>query len=297
MAYSCLHTHTVFCDGEDEVESFCRTAYAKGFESLGFSAHAPIGKKTGWASEWHLAEDRLGEYLEAVRAAKRRWEGRLRVLVGLEIDFIAGLMGPADQDYRELGLDYCIGSVHYLIPPRGAPFAVDGSPAQFARGIEEGFSGSGEAAAAAYWEAEEALIRSGGFDLLGHADLIKKNNQDGRWFPLESPAYHEHLVRAADCIAGQYADSATPAFAVELNTGGLNRGTTRDAYPSLPMLRLLGERGIPIVITADAHRAEHLDGHYEEARSMLLGIGYTPVRFSLVSFDICGYITYTKNDS
>jgi histidinol phosphatase-like PHP family hydrolase len=29
--YSCLHTHTVFCDGSDDIETFCQTAHAKGF--------------------------------------------------------------------------------------------------------------------------------------------------------------------------------------------------------------------------------------------------------------------------
>ena len=294
MRYSCLHTHTTFCDGEDDIETFCRVAYEKGLDSLGFSAHAPIRKKTGWTSDWHLPDERLSEYLDAVREARQRWEGRLRVFAGLEIDFVAGLMGPADRDYRELGLDYCIGSVHYLIPPRGEPFEVDGSPEKFAKGIEEGFSGDAEAMVDAYWHAEEALIRAGGFDILGHIDLIKKNNQDKHWFSLESETYRAHLVRVADCIAQMYGSSP---FIVEVNTGGLNRGKTRDTYPSLPLLRLLRERDVPLIITADAHRACHLDGHYAAAQETLREIGYKIAHFSLVGFNICKYITYIRNDS
>jgi histidinol-phosphatase (PHP family) len=307
MCYSCLHTHTTFCDGEDDIETFCRVAYEKGLVDLGFSAHAPIRKKTGWDSDWNLPDERLPEYLDAVREARHRWAGKLRVFVGLEIDFIAGLMGPADSDYRELGLDYCIGSVHYLIPPRGKPFEVDGAPDAFAGGVKEGFSGDIEAVINAYWDAEEALIRAGGFDILGHLDLIKKNNLDERWFSYETNAYRTRLTRVADCIAAQMRASAmrtsqtrtskayteprlprtrAPPFVVEVNTGGLNRGKTRETYPSLSLLRLLQERSVPVIITADAHRAEHVDGHYALAQETLSKIGYKINHFSLASFNI-----------
>ena len=34
-----LHTHTVFCDGEDTPEAFVKEAIARGFDSIGFSGH------------------------------------------------------------------------------------------------------------------------------------------------------------------------------------------------------------------------------------------------------------------
>ncbi|MDR3303870.1 MAG: histidinol-phosphatase [Treponema sp.] len=269
MRYSCLHTHTVFCDGNDDVETYCRAAYDKRLFAIGFSAHAPITRKTGWTSDWHLPDERLHEYLDALHEARRRWEGKLRVFIGLEIDFIDGLMGPADRDYREMGLDYCIGSTHYLLPPHGAPFAVDGSPESFETGLREGFSNDIDALVNAYWDNEEAMIRAGGFDILGHIDLIKKNNANERWFSPESEMYRARLVRVAECVA----QSRVPA--VEVNTGGLNRGKTRETYPSLPLLTLLRARNVPAIITADAHRACHLDGHYETALATLLRAGYS----------------------
>jgi histidinol-phosphatase (PHP family) len=45
LKYSCLHTHTDFCDGSGDVESFCRAAWEKGLTAIGFSAHAPLTKK------------------------------------------------------------------------------------------------------------------------------------------------------------------------------------------------------------------------------------------------------------
>ena len=124
MRLACIHTHTTFCDGLDDIETFCRIAFQKGLSSLGFSAHAPISAKTGFRTDWHLPDDRLDEYLDSVREAKKRWEGKLPVYLGMEVDYIEGLIGP--KDYQGINLDYIIASVHYILPPKGEPFTVDG---------------------------------------------------------------------------------------------------------------------------------------------------------------------------
>jgi histidinol-phosphatase (PHP family) len=268
VEYSCIHTHTSFCDGSGEVEDFCRAACEKGFTSLGFSAHAPVFRKTGRKSDWNIPEERLPAYLDAVRKAKRRWEGRLAVYLGLEVDFVPGLMGPADADFRDMGLDYLIGSVHFVTPPRGEPFCVDGPPEDLEQGLREGYGGDAEALINAYWDNVEAMIRARGFDVLGHADLIKKNNRGNRFFSEDSELYRRRSAGAA-VLAGQC------GVTIEINTGGMNRKRTGDPYPSLPLLKLFRENGVPGVINADAHQPEDLDGHYPEAREAMLAAGYT----------------------
>ena len=37
-----LHTHTTFCDGKNPAEDVVKKAIEKGFDSIGFSAHAPM---------------------------------------------------------------------------------------------------------------------------------------------------------------------------------------------------------------------------------------------------------------
>jgi histidinol-phosphatase (PHP family) len=273
MRYSCLHTHTTFCDGHDSIETCCRAAWQGGFESIGFSAHAPLGKKTGLSSDWHLPDERLTEYLDAVQDARRRWAGRLAVYLGLETDYIRGSMGPADPDYREMGLDYTIGSVHYIFPPDGGkPVTVDSSPAEFEENLRRRFGGDGEALMEIYWDTLEEMIRAGGFDILGHADIIKKNNPGEKWFSMTGERYQQRLIRAAEAIARS-------GVVTEVNTGAINRGTLREPYPSRSFLELLQKRAVPVTITADAHRASHLGGHYDTARETLLAAGYTRIMF------------------
>ena len=268
MPFACIHTHTNFCDGSDDVETFCRSAHAKGLHSLGFSAHAPITGKTGIKSVWNLPEDRLTDYLESVQAAKKKWEGRLRIFLGLEVDFLENCMGPSDRDYADMRLDFIIGAVHFVVPPKGEPFTVDDSAETVLRGIKDGYGNDPQAMVMAYFEAEEAMIRSGGFDLLGHPDLVKKNNSGGLLFSEDSDHYRGRTASIA-------ALSAAAGIHAEINTGGINRGKIKDCYPSFAFLKLFRKHGVPMVINADAHRAEDLDGHYDTARESLLAAGYT----------------------
>jgi len=268
MSLACIHTHTVLCDGKDDIETFCRTAYEKGLQSLGFSAHAPIFAKTGIRTAWHLKDERLEEYLESVRSAKKRWEGKLPVYLGLEVDFISGLTGPADKDYREMGLDYIIASVHYVVPPKGKPFTVDDPLENVEQGIREGFGGDPMGMVELYLDSEEAMIRAGGFDVLGHPDLVKLHNKENKFFNPKSDFYLKRIA----ALAAMLAETGVPS---ELNTGGLNRDKISECYPSLDFLKCFRKQNVPIVINADAHRAEELDGNYDVAIKTMLEAGYT----------------------
>jgi histidinol-phosphatase (PHP family) len=269
MKFSSLHTHSIYCDGNGGIETLCAAAYQKGLTAIGFSSHAPIRVKPFSNSGWHLRHDSLDQYLDDVRAAKKRWAEKLKVFAGLEVDYIKDVTGPVS--FKDAGLDYIIASVHYLVPQQGVPFTVDGSGEEFEKGVREGYMGSIEDAVNAYWDAEENMVNEGGFDILGHVDLIKKNNVNEKHFSPQSGWYVNRIIRLADRIAAA-------GITVEVNTGGLNRKKTTELYPSPFFLKLLRQRNVPVIITADAHCAEHLDGHYPQAVEALREAGYTEFR-------------------
>ena len=285
MNLSCIHSHTIFDHGIDDVETNCRIAYEKGLKSLGFSGHAPVTKKTGFRTDWHIPDERFEEYMDCVRAAKKRWEGKLPIYLGLEVDFIEGLIGPNDRDYREMGLDYIIGSVHYVAPPRGEPFTVDDSMEIVRKGIRKGYGGDAIGMVEAYFDAQAAMIHAGGFDVLGHSELVKiinteykaQNKEEGL-FAEDAEFYRSKLAALAGLMATELTGEnglTTSVRIAEINTGGLNRGRIKECLPSLNFLKLFREQCVPIVINADAHKAEDLDGYYEEARKTLIAAGYT----------------------
>jgi histidinol-phosphatase (PHP family) len=145
---------------------------------------------------------------------------------------------------------------------------VDDEAAVFGQNVAKHFSGDGEALMDAYWDAVEGMLRTGGFDILGHLDLIRKNNPRGEYFDTQGDRYRRRLRQIAPL-------AARCGAVVEVITGGLNRGKTADPYPSLELLGLLWGEGARVTITSDAHEPAHLGGYYDVARESLLRAGYT----------------------
>ncbi|MCL1813790.1 MAG: histidinol-phosphatase [Treponema sp.] len=285
--FSCLHTHTVFCDGKTDVETMCEAAFAKGFASLGFSSHAPIAKKTGITSVWHMKDEKLGEYIDTVLQAKKHWKEKLTIYLGLEVDYIEGHCSPADADIRALPLDYSIGSVHYLISPKtGEPFNVDEYPENFGNVLVE-FGNDSRVLCETYYNTYNNMVRAGGCDILGHLDLIKKNNERYAFFDPQESWYKKCLVTTAGLIAATRTEAekdgpttgSGQAPVVEVNTGAMIRGYTTEPYPSVDMLTLLAERNIPLVLNADAHAPDHLGNKYREALQCMRQSGHSTMVF------------------
>jgi histidinol-phosphatase (PHP family) len=240
----------------------CRAAFEKGLAAIGFSSHAPLENALP-QTEWHMKNGRLGEYATVVRAARQRWEGKIPVYLGLETDYIKGLRSPQDKDLLDLGLDYQIGSVHYVF--------AEGGVVELDESAKESFNGNGEALMNAYWDAMLEMIHLGDFDIVAHLDYIRKINNTKenqcRLFDTESEIYARRSEEVVQAIAAS-------DLVVELSTGGINRGHNTGTFPSPALLRLLCRNKVPVMISADAHRTDHLDGHYPLASQIMFDAGY-----------------------
>ena len=191
---------------------------------------------------------RFGDYRAEIRRLGREWAPRgLEVLLGLEIDWVPGLCSPRDRVFEEAGLDYSIGSVHFVDLPGSGRFAVDDGAEAFESYMAR-FEGAqpGRALYEGYYLMLSQLIESGGFDILGHFDLVRKNNVEGRWFDEASRGYLDAAIGAARLLKGR-------DIVVEINVGGMSRGKVKTPYPSLPILRELRADGVRITFSADAH--------------------------------------------
>jgi len=215
---------------------------------------------------------RLDDYRIEIRRLGREWEGRgLEILLGLEIEWIKGLSSPRDEIFRAAGLDYSIGSLHFVDLPGSGRFAVD-------MGIEDfeshaaGYSGDdvGRAVYRDYYRQLGELIEEGGFDILGHFDLVKKNIGEGRWFDESSRGYLDEAFGAAGMLKGK-------DIVVEINVGGMSRGKVKEPYPSLPILREIRSLGVRITFSSDAHAPEHLGANLDSARELAREAGYDSI--------------------
>lgn len=259
-----LHTHGEFCDGKIAMRIMAALAKEAGYGVLGFSSHAPLP----FATEWTMEPDRFNEYLATVRDLAARHGPQLDILAGLEIDYIEGMCGPADDRFPDL--DYRIGSVHHVAPAalgQGALSTVDGKQENFDALIARGYGGDGLALAEDYFSAVAACIDAKGFDILGHLDLLRKNNPGQSRFREDHPRYRDAVMRAVSRLKGE-------EIIVEINTGGMARGRTDSPYPELWILKELRARGVPVCVNADAHEGGHLTRCREAGLALAREAGY-----------------------
>jgi len=259
------HTHSRYDDGHGELEEYVLSALAKGFRHLGFSGHAPMPLET----DWLMKESSLPRYLEEARGLAARYAGRLDLLVGLEVDYLPRLSTPRDSRIAALGLDYVLGSVHYLVAPTEGPgWTVDGGAETLRLGIARDFGGDVQAAVTEYYRRVAEMASRSPPDIVGHFDLVKRNNRGDALFSEGSAWYRAAVGQALDAVAAS-------GCVLEVNTGGLIRGTTDTVYPSPWILAGCRERGLRLVVNADAHRPEHLDGFFPLAFDLLREAGYS----------------------
>jgi histidinol-phosphatase (PHP family) len=267
------HTHCDFCDGRVPAAVMAEAAREAGYSVLGFSSHSPLP----FPNSGNIEASRLGEYAAEIRRLAGEWGPRgLEILLGLEIEWLPGVSSPRDELFSEMGLDYSIGSVHYVDLPGSGLFAVDEGIESFEAkiGLFEG-EDPGRALYEDYYRRLAALVESGGFDILGHFDLVKKNNGSGadgkgRWFDESSKAYLDAAFEAARALKGT-------DIVAEINVGGISRGKVKTPYPSLAILRELRANRVRITFSADAHAPEHLGVHLEEARELARSAGYDSI--------------------
>ena len=240
------HSHSLYCDGRANMEDFIRFALSEGFTSYGFSSHAPLPFSTAWTMEW----DSMDDYLAEFHRLKAKYAGQIELYIGLEIDYLNEESNPSVTRFRELPLDYRIGSVHLLYDDKGEIVDVDVTADKFRRLVDKHFNGDLVRVVHLYYDRLMRMVELGGFDIVGHADKMHYN----------ASAYHPGLLDEPwyDALIQEYFDAiARKGYIVEINTKSyLELGTF---YPNERYFPVLLEKGIRVQVNSDYHYPERIN--------------------------------------
>jgi histidinol-phosphatase (PHP family) len=258
------HCHSRFDDGHGELEEYVQAALRKGMRTLGFAGHAPVP----FPCDWTMPPALLPEYLDTACRLQNAYRDRIELLVGLEVDYIPEIIAPTSAQIRALNLDFTVGSVHFIGRlADGELWTADGPPEELERGAAESFGGDIRETVEEYYRRMTAMVSTAPPDIIGHFDVIKKNNRGDRYFSEDASWYRAAVSQTLEAVA------SSPCI-LEINTGGIVRGTSGALYPSKWILAECLKREIPVMINSDAHRPEQLDGYYGEAVAILKEIGF-----------------------
>ena len=249
-----LHTHTVYCDGKDTPEEMIQEGLKRGFQSIGFSIHSYVPH----SKTVIIPLDRIESYKQEIKRLQKKYMGVIDIYLGIEYDFYS--------DGFEDGYEYTIGSVHYLDTKNGIQ-GFDNDLASTLHYVNTHFDGDAMAFAKRYYETVANLPAIMKFDILGHFDVLTKNNELKRFLDTESKQY---LGYAKDAIASL--KGKIDVF--EVNTGAISRGYRTSPYPSKELLEEFFLQGFRPVITSDCHNKNYLDCGFEDAKLLLKEVGF-----------------------
>lgn len=203
--------------------------------------HVEVLEEDGaWSVTLEEAEPRfLGEIAAAESVGERVPEVTLRV--GAEFEYRPEWREPLEALAARLPLDLVVGSVHVV-----DGYNVSGGPEPAAyfgeRCMDDAYG--------RYFETVLEMVEWGGFDVLGHLDLVTRYGHDhyGRW----EAGRHEEAIRAVlDAAAGA-------GIGVEVNASGVAQAPGRP-YPCATILGWAREARVPfLTVGADSHRPEHV---------------------------------------
>ncbi len=242
-----FHTHTFRCKhAKGDAVDYCRYAVEHGMETLGFSDHTPLPDDRWLGVRMHYAQ--LDEYVDAVRLAQQRYP-KLRVLLGMECEYVPKFQAfYEDELFGEREFDYLVGGPHFFTDDYGNWSGTYGgtvdsqSLSDYARYVTE-------------------MIASGLFEFIAHPDLFGNCYKD--WDVNTIAASRDIFEAAAECRVG-----------LEINALGLRKiakkrqGNPYPLYPWRPFWELASEYSVEVIVNADAHRPQDLQGMTSDAEAL-----------------------------
>lgn len=229
-----LHTHHARCGhAVGGLEDYVRRAIELGIEVLGLSDHAPLfaDPRDHPVPGIQMARSEFPCYVEEAKRLRRAYAGDLRILVGIEADYVPGHEDVYREQLERAELDFVIGSVHAFGPFHVYQF--DTWPSTRDR----------VALYRRYFEHVRGAVTSGLFDVLAHVDAIKVYGDDA-------------LEAVPDELAATLEAIVDSGITVEINTAGLRK--CGEVFPRPSLLAELARRGVPLTYGSDAHAPAEL---------------------------------------
>ena len=244
------HMHTPLCKHAwGEPEEYAAQALKSGLKGIIFTCHCPM--PDGFWPSVRMSNSEFDTYVEIVRRAAEAYAGRLDVCLGLESEFFPGHEKWISELHKRADFDYILGAVHWQSKDYLTKFET-GTIENFRR---------------IYFEHLAQSAETGLYDCLAHPDLVKNYHPDSWCFAI-----------IKDTVAGALDRIAKTGVAMELNTSGLNKSYP-EMNPGNEMLRMMAERGIPVVLGSDSHKAVRVGEHFITALNNLAEAGYENVSY------------------
>lgn len=243
------HVHTARCGhGAGSVAECVAVAAEKGLAGITITEHLPLPDELDPTRLYAMPACDIAPYAAEVRAAARTVPD-LRVLLGVEADWLPGRLEHVTGLLAAEKWDVVLGSVHFL-----DDWAFDDPDL-----ITEWDKRDVDSVWEMYFDRLCDAAASGLYDIMAHPDLVKKFGHR----PAGDAAYL--YDEAARCFAEN-------GVSAEVSTAGL-RKPVGEIYPGEEFLEALVRHGVGLSVGSDAHAPGEVGYAFNDALRALKRAG------------------------
>lgn len=240
-----LHSHTLFSDGHSNHQEMISSAIEKNISIYGISDHLCFHP-----NQWTTPVERFAEMRDIFKELKSRTK-ELKLLFGMEVDYVPGCEPQVVQMKKENQWDYIIGSVHYI-----GDWNIDSN-------AKDWIGKDYDATHTEYYRLLTMMVESGLYNIVGHLDLPKKYGT-------------RSLLDFSEMVAKLGKRIKEQGMAYEINTAGRIKACN-ELYPAKKYVEILFDQGADVTLGSDAHHSNNVGQFFDEAITMLKNVGYTQI--------------------
>lgn len=258
------HVHSTYCPhgSNDSLDMYIDTALRNGITEITFTEHMPLPMEDpSPRKNSALPMERLEEYIKGIAELKEKVKDKIKVNVGLEVDYVEGYEEETKAILNKYGkyLDDAILSVH-IVKFQGEYYQI-GNGSDMIGELVEKIGGMDKLYDLYY----ETMLKSIKCDLgafkpkrIGHPTLVRKYKAD---FPNE-----KYNIKLLEKILKEMKKGN---YEIDLNTSGLRRAKCGEVHPQGIFLDLCLKYNIPMVLGSDSHSSKYVGVEFEKVANMI----------------------------
>ena len=264
------HTHTQFSvDSEADINACIARAAELGLAAYAITDHCECNR---WYSKDHYPGETVYPYFDfgkdfessvsAVTELKKRWEGKLELICGVELGQATHDFDVAERVVTDERLDFVLGSMHQL--PKTEDFCfIDYNEMS----LDE-INGLCER----YFLEILKLCQWGKFDILAHLTYFLRYIKGGYGIDVDISRYNE-------IIAESFRELIAKDKGLEINTSGLRQGFG-DTFPDIKYVRLFRDLGGELLsVGSDSHTVADIGANVAEGVKMAREAGFSRLTY------------------
>lgn len=234
------HTHTPRCNHAwGTEEDYVRHALEAGLTVLGFSDHTPYVFPGEYYSRFRMRPEQLEDYVSAVLAVRRKFQGQIEISLGLELEYYPAHLPNLLPLLKEYPMDYLILGQHFVGNEIGEHYS--GWPTGDKHILE------------LFCDQTIEAMQTGMFTYFAHPDILNYAGDDLRF-------WREQIRR----ICREAKQCGIP---LEINLLGMLEGKH---YPNNRFWEIVSEEGCDVILGRDAHEPKQLLMNDYEKRGLAI---------------------------